>query len=142
MILPDVNLLVYAYNRGAPEHAKARDWLETVLNGKEEIALSWVALMGFVRLLSNPRVVTDPVRPEVLLQIVQEWLSLPPCRLAGPGARHPELMSKLFKETGAGPQMVTDVHLAALAIEHNAVLYSNDRDFLRFSSLKVKNPLA
>lgn len=141
MILPDVNLLVYAYNRGAPQHEKARLWLEHVLNGKEEIALAWASLMGFVRILSNPRVVTDPVRPEVLLEVVQQWIRLPSCRLVGPGAEHPSLMARLFRDTGAGPQMVTDVHLAALALEHRAVIYSNDGDFHRFQGVKVVNPL-
>ncbi len=141
MILPDVNILVYAYNRGAPFHDKARLWLESALNGTEELGFAWTALMGFVRLLSNPRVVIDPVRPEILLATVQSWLALPPCRLLGPGRSHAELMARLFRESGAGTQMVTDIHLAALALEHGATLCSNDVDFTRFPGLKLRNPL-
>jgi len=141
LILPDVNILVYAYNRGAPLHFLAKQWLESTFNGTEVVGLAWAALMGFIRILSNPRVVTDPVRPEVLLGVVQGWLGLSVCRLVGPGPGHVELMARLFTQSGAGPQMVTDVHLAALALEHRATLYSNDVDFTRFSDLKLKNPL-
>ncbi len=141
MILPDVNLLVYAYNKGAPQHDKAKSWLESVFNGREEVGLAWVALMGFVRLLSHPKVVTVPTRPEILWETVQGWLQLSVCRTIGPGSDHCKTMAKLFRESGAGAQLVTDIHLASLAIEYKAVLYSNDTDFLRFPGLKVKNPL-
>lgn len=142
MIIPDVNLLVYAYNRGAPGHERARSWLQSVLNGSEPVGFAWAAIMGFVRLLSNPAVVVDPVRPEALLEVAHSWLRLAPCRLVGPGAAHAELMARLFRESGAGYRMVTDIHLAALAMEHKATLCSNDVDFARFRGLRLKNPLA
>lgn len=141
MILPDVNLLVYAYNTAAPQHEAARRWLERVFNGTEEVGLAWAALLGFVRLLANPKVVQRPERPERLLGIVDQWLRLPVARPLGPGAGHAAHLARLFAETGAGPAMVTDVHLAALAVEHRATLYSNDVDFGRFKGLKWVNPL-
>ncbi|HOK00111.1 MAG: PIN domain-containing protein [Treponemataceae bacterium] len=144
MIVPDVNLLVYAYNSGCSFHPQARQWFETVLNGDEEVGLPWVVLMGFVRLLSSPRVVPVPADPRRLLGIVQEWLSLPVCRLIGPGRNHPALMAQLFEVSGANHRLLTDIHIAALTIEHKATLYSNDVDFYRFTKVphfKLRNPL-
>lgn len=142
MIVPDVNVLVYAHNRGVPEHNRAREWWQATVNGPEQVGLAWAAALGFVRLMSNPRVVERPQPPSHLLATIERILATPRVGLVAPGSRHAALMRQLFEATGAGPRLVTDVHLAALAIELGATLASNDADFRRFDGLKVVDPLA
>lgn len=142
MIIPDVNILVYANDRLSPYHERARTWLEGALCGSDILGLPAVSALGFVRLLSNPKVVQNPVSPSALLSRVGEWLDLPACRAIGPGARHFEIMRELFERSNAPGTLTTDIHLAALAIEHRAQLCSNDSDFSRFRGLKIFNPLA
>ena len=141
MILPDVNILVYAHNSSAPEHdSVARWWSEAVL-GAEIVGIAWMVALAFVRLLSNPRVVVHPSPPQQLLAVIMEILDLPSVRVVSPGSQHAGIMKRLFEETGAGSRLTTDVHLAALAIEHDATLVSNDIDFGRFGGLKLFNPV-
>jgi uncharacterized protein len=141
VIVPDVNLLVYAYNSAVPEHERARGWWEDAVNGAEPIGIDWAVVLGFVRLMSSPQVTTAPQRPEDLLARVSALLARPSVRLVTPGLRHAELMRELFAGSGAGSRMVTDIHLAALAIELDAVLATNDADFARFPELRRVNPL-
>ena len=142
MIIPDVNVLVYAHNTGVPEHALARSWWERAVNGAEPIGIDWSVVLGFVRLMSHPRVTVRPQAPEKLLGCITAILSRPSVRLVTPGIQHAALMRELFHSSGAGPRMVTDVHLAALAIEMDALLVTNDTDFARFAGLRLLNPLA
>ncbi len=105
------------------------------------LGLAWVALLGFVRPLSSPQIVPNPDPPSQLLEIVKSIVSQPGVRIIAPGARHVDIMETLFRESGGGNRLVPDIHLAALAIEHDATLASNDTDFGRFSALKWVNPL-
>ena len=142
MIIPDINVLVFAHNRGVPEHDLARAWWEETVNGAEPIGIDWSVVLGFVRLLSSPRVALRPQAPEALLARMSAILARPSVRLVTPGTRHAELMRELFRASGAGSGMVTDIHLAALAIELDAVLATTDTDFARFPQLRTVNPLA
>jgi uncharacterized protein len=141
VIIPDVNLLVYAHNTGVPEHVRARAWWEQTVNGAEPVGLAWAAALGFVRLMSNSAVVARPQPPAQLLAAVESMIAAPGVRLVAPGSRHTALMRELFEATGAGPRLVTNVHLAALAIELDATLASNDADFRRFAGLRLVNPV-
>jgi toxin-antitoxin system PIN domain toxin len=141
MIVPDINILIYAYDSLSSRHAAAKAFLEKAFQGPEIIGLSPSVILGFVRLLSNPKVVKAPISPPELLKCVQAWLEIPAVRLVTPGYRHFSIMEKLFRESGASGGLTTDIHLAALAIEQKATLVSNDSDFLRFPELKVLNPL-
>lgn len=141
MILPDINILVYAYNSASRYHENARYWLQEALAGPRMVGIAWAVGFGFVRLLSNPRIFTNPARPAELIGIVQSWLSLPTVRSIVPGVRHLEIAERLFRESGCSGETTTDVHLAALAIELDATLYSNDSDFGRFPDLSWENPL-
>ena len=141
MIIPDLNLLIYAYNASSADHETAARWLYDALLGSEEVGLAWAVVLGFVRLLSSDRVVLSPDRPETLIGIVESWFRLPGVRAVTPGVDHLAIARRLFRESGAGYRMTTDIHLAALAMEFGATLYSNDTDFGRFPGLDWKNPL-
>jgi uncharacterized protein len=141
MILPDVNLLLYAVFDATPEHRAAARWWTSVLNGPEEVALVAPALFGFIRIATSPRVYADPLGLEEAVAQVEEWLGRPQVRVLVPGPRYLSLAFGLLRASGAGGNLTTDAQLAAYALENSATLYSNDTDFLRFAGLKVVNPL-
>lgn len=141
MILPDINLIVYAYNEDAPSHDSAKSWWEQCLNGNEPVGLAWSVVLGFVRLMSNRRVLASPMPPSEAAEQCKLWFLQPNVRIVLPGPTHIDILTELL--TGPiGPNLVTDAHLAALAIEHQARLHSNDSDFARFSGLTWHNPVA
>jgi uncharacterized protein len=141
VIIPDINLLMYAYNRSAVMHERARAWWEGVLNREQPVGLAWVVALGFVRLTTHPSVLAAPLRPQDALGRVRGWLNQPGVRILEPGPRHLDLLDELFRATGVGGSLTTDTHLAALAMEHQSELHSNDADFARFPGLRWRNPL-
>jgi toxin-antitoxin system PIN domain toxin len=141
MILPDVNLLVYAHDETSKYHPKARQWWENQLNGSQMIGLSWVALLGFIRLLTNPRIYQNPYSPAEILAIVKTWLEQPHVKIIHPSEQHFTLLSNLIEQIGTAGNLTTDAHLAALAIERGLILQTTDADFARFPGLKWNNPL-
>lgn len=141
MIIPDLNLLLYAYNSDAPHHGRARAWWEGLLNGREPVGLPWVVSLGFIRLMTNPAVLLTPVPPASALAHVHAWVNRPQVEVINPGPRHLEVLGTLFEATRVASNLTTDTHLAALAIEYQCELHSNDTDFARFPGLRWRNPL-
>ncbi|MCY4036300.1 MAG: type II toxin-antitoxin system VapC family toxin [bacterium] len=141
MIVPDVNLLVYAYNEDAPYHEQARTWWEGLANGAERVGFPWMVVAGFVRIVTQHRTAVRPVPPEQAVDLVAEWLSLPQVAPLNPGAQHLAIFRRLVVATGVGGNLTTDAHIAALAIEHQGEVHSNDSDFARFPGLRWRNPL-
>jgi len=142
VILVDVNLLVYATNTSASQYAAAREWLDRQLVDTPRLGLPWTALLGFLRLSTSGRIVKRPLTMAAAWNQVSQWLSCDPVWIPTPGERHVEVLGKLLAEPGVHGNLVTDAHLAALAIEHGLTLCSTDGDFARFSALKWLNPLA
>ena len=141
MILPDVNLLIYAYNDQAPQHQLARDWWEGLLNGKAPVGLPWITITGFIRLMTHPRILVTPLDVPSTLGHVRAWLAQPPVRVVQPGSRFEQLFLDYLARLGTAGNLTTDAHLAALAVEHQAELHSTDSDFARFDGLRWLNPL-
>lgn len=141
MILVDANLLLYAYNASLEPHESASRWLETALTRPEPIGFAWVTLLAFLRISTNPRAFGRPLTIAEALPIVAEWLARPTVVILNPGERHWEIFSNLLRHSHARGPAVTDTHLAALAIEHGATLYTTDRSFTRFPGLRTVNPL-
>ena len=135
MKLPDLNVLLHAVNTASAEHALARDWLERAFNARSGIGLSWVALLGFIRLATRRGILARPMALEDALAVVRAWLGAPGARVLHPTERHEPVLSRLLVAAGSGGNLTTDAHLAALAIEHGATLASFDRDFERFAGL-------
>lgn len=138
----DTNLLVYAYVPSLEHHAAARRWFEDTLSGDEAVGLAWSSVLGFIRIVTNPRVFRVPLALERAVAIVDEWLQQPAVELVLPTPRHWTTLREMLVDGQAGGAMTSDAHLAALAREHGATIYTTDRDFLRFSGLRVVNPLA
>ena len=141
MILPDVNLLLYAHNAGSREHQRARMWLEAAISGSEKIGFSWEILLGFLRIASTPKLFAMPRQVDDIVVVVDDWLRRDNVVLVTPGDRHWEILNDLLSKSQARGPLIMDAHLAALAIEHGATLCTNDRDFLRFPGLRVEFPL-
>jgi len=142
VILPDVNLLLHAYNRESPAHVEARAWWEDLLNGTQPVGLAWVAILGFIRVTTHRQVLLNPLPAAVACADVRAWLARPYVSVLHPGDRHAEILFGLLDSLGTAGNLTTDAHLAALAIEHQAELHSTDADFGRFSGLRWVNPLA
>jgi uncharacterized protein len=142
VILVDANLLVYAANRAAPEHDAARVWLDGRLSATARVGLPWQSLLGFVRLVTNPAILRQPVTVAEAWRQVEDWLSAESAWVPVPSARHAELLAELLRLRHMTSRLVPDAHLAALAIEHGLTLCSTDGDFARFRDLRWENPLA
>lgn len=141
MILPDVNVLLYAVDAAAPRHAPAREWLEGVLSGTEEVGFAWAVLLGFVRISTNPAAFETPLEGDQAFGYVDEWLARPAALTLSPGSDHLALVQRLLQPLGVAGNLTSDAHLAALAIEHGAELCSSDTDFGRFEGLRWTDPL-
>ena len=141
MILPDINLLIHAYNLDSPVHHVARRWWEELLGGTHPVGLAWVTLLGFIRIATHRGILTNPLPVDVACQHAREWLAQPYVSTLEPGPPHAEILFGLLEALGTGGNLTTDAHLAALAIEHQADLHSTDADFSRFPGLRWSNPL-
>ena len=141
MILPDINLLLYAHNPRTTNHKRAFHWWNQCLQGHEGVALAWVVVLGFVRITTHPKVFERPMAVEAAVGRVEEWLSLPHIHLVHPPQTHFQTWSALLKQIGTAGNLTTDAHLAALAIERGLILQTTDADFARFAGLKWNNPL-
>lgn len=142
MILVDANLLVYAANTAASEHFTARSWLDERLNGAMRVGLPWPSMLAFVRLVSNPLIVRNPVSPADAWRQIEQWLACESAWIPVPGEGHQKILASFLQQPWITSRLVPDAHLAALAIEHGLTCCSTDGDFARFSGLKWENPLA
>ncbi len=142
MILPDLNLLIYAYNSEAPAHLRAKAWWESCLSEPRPVGLPWAVMIGYLRLMTSRSVRVEPFTAREAIGHIRSWLERPNVEIVEPGTRHLDLLDSLMRDAQAPGNLATDVHLAALAIEHRAELHSNDADFSRFPGLRWVNPLA
>ena len=142
MIVPDVNLLIYAVHRESPLHARAARWLEGLLTGDEPVGLAWAAALGFVRITTNARLFPSPLPVDTALALVDAWLARRVVTTVHPGPGHWPILRALLAESGAGGNLTSDAHLAALCVERGATLHTADADFGRFRGLRWVNPLA
>ena len=141
MIVVDVNLLLYAVVTGFPQHARAREWWEQTLNSAVPVGLAAPAVFGFLRIATNPRVLSQPMTMDDAMAHVRQWLARPHVRFLPAGPQHLQIAFELLNGLGTAGDLTTDVQLAALAIEHRGDVYSNDTDFARFATVRQVNPL-
>ena len=141
MIAVDANLLVYAHVRSYEQHEAARGWLEEQLAGTAKVALPWPCLLAFVRLVSNPRVFTEPEPVRDAWAQVEAWLDAGPSWTPTPTPRHRDTLAACVTATSLRANDVPDAHLAALAIEHGLKLATTDGGFARFDRLEWFDPL-
>ena len=140
MKLIDVNVLLYAYDRGASQHAACSAWLEAAFNSEELVALPWLTLLAFLRITTNSKAYKRPLQNDEACEIVGGWMSRPNVRLIEAGERFWKVLQAQMVEAQVSGPMVSDAALAALAIEHGAAMVSVDRDFRRFRGLRLIDP--
>ena len=141
MIVPDANLLLYAYDAASPFHAKAAAWWNACLSADEPVGLPHATIFAFVRLVTNPRVFQQPLTPVEAASHVRSWLAQPCVQVLDPDPNHVEDVLKLLESLGAAGNLVTDAQLATSAMTQGAILHTADTDFLRFPGLRWFNPL-
>lgn len=141
MILVDANILLYAHVGSYPQHAKASAWLDEKLNGQARVGLPWISLLAFARILTNPRVFARSTTVPEAWEQIDDWLKCETVWIPQPTERHTEVLGSLIRLPGMSSALVSDAHLAAMAIEHGLTLCSSDGDFARFPGLRWHNPL-
>ena len=141
MKIVDINLLIYAINKDTPHHSKSRKWLEHSLSSDEPFGFAWIVILGFLRIVTNGRIMPRPLAPDVAIETVDDWLQQPPSTTIVPSQQHWSIFKEILMPLGTAANLTSDAHLAALAIEHGARLYSTDNDFSRFKSLRWTNPI-
>lgn len=138
MKTPDVNLLLYAVNTDSPQHKTARRWLESSFASAGGIGFCWPVLIGFLRLSTRSGIFSQALTPDDALGLMNTWLDHPAARVLAPTERHAAVLSSLLLARGRGGNLVSDAHIAALAIEHGAELGTFDHDFEQFAGLRMK----
>lgn len=141
MIFLDANILLYAYDSSSPFHPPARRWLASVLSRPEPVGLPWATLLAFLRISTNPRAFAHPLTTLEAVAIVSKWLEQPTVVVPPPTERHWPILSRILAETRTRGPGISDAHLAALTLEHGAILCTTDRDFKRYPGLKTLNPI-
>ena len=141
MILVDANLLLYAEDSLSEHHEAARIWWDEQLSGSDPVALCWPVLNAFIRIGTNGRIHQRPLTLKESAERVQSWFDQPCVRVIQPTDQHWSLFQQMLRAGNAVGNLVSDAHLAALAVEHNAILHSTDADFSRFRGLKWRNPI-
>lgn len=141
MIIPDINLLLYAYDSSSPFHPKAAGWWQSCLSGKDPVGLLHVVVFGFVRIATSPRAFLHPMTPAEAAGHVRSWLGQPPVQVLDPGPDHTRHVLGLLETLGTAGNLVSDAQMAALAMDHDAVLHTADTDFVRFQRVRWFNPI-
>ncbi|MEO7521478.1 MAG: type II toxin-antitoxin system VapC family toxin [Gemmatimonas sp.] len=140
MIVPDVNVLVYAARDDALRHPEFRDWLHDAMQGPEAVGLSELALSGVVRVLTHPRVFDPPMSLGDALAYVDALRRQPRAIPLRPGSRRWAIFVELCRVGAARGNLVPDAYHAALAMEAGAEWITTDRDFARFPGLRWRHP--
>lgn len=142
MILPDVNVLVIAHRADQPDHARVRAWLEAEINSQRPLALADLAVAGFLRIVTNPRIYNSPTPLARALAVIDEIVAQPTCVPVSAGGRHWPILRLLLSDADARGNHVPDGHLAAIALEHGSTIATRDRGFARFPGVAWLDPLA
>jgi toxin-antitoxin system PIN domain toxin len=141
-MLVDANLLLYAVDQSSPFHFAARDWLTDVLNGPRRVGLPWQSLVAFVRISTHESASARPLSPDDAMRFVDDWLASDVAWVPSTGPHHQEILGRLVRRHHLRGNLISDGHLAALAIEHGLQMCSADTDFARFDELDWLNPIA
>jgi len=142
MLLPDVNVLIYAHREDSTvDHQRYADWLVSLATGPEPFALSVLALSGFVRIATNPRVFRRPSTLDEVFEFIEELVARPTARVVSPGSEHLTIFEQLCRDSGAAGKLVADAQHAAVAIENGCTMVTTDSDYDRFPGLRWQHPL-
>ena len=140
MILPDVNVLLYAFRADSVDHVRHRAWLDAVVNGDEAYGMSPQVLCSLARISTHPRIYVSPSRFEDAMAFARVVLEQPHCTVVKPGSRHFSIFDDLCRKAAANGNLVQDAWFAALAVESGCEWITTDGDFARFPGLRWRRP--
>ncbi len=140
-MLVDANILLYAVDEESRFHGPAQHWLSDALNGARRVGLPWQSLTAFVRVVTHPRALREPLAPADAWTFVEDWLDAPAAWVPQPGPGHREILGRLLADLDLRGNLVSDASLAALCIEHGLQVVSADSDFARFDEIDWLNPV-
>jgi uncharacterized protein len=141
MLLPDVNVLVYAHRPDSTNHSEYRHWIEAILRADTAFGVSDIVLSGFVRVVTHSGIFKVPTPLDVALAFVDQMRGRPNAVPVVAGERHWEIFVRLCRQAGARGNLVADAYLAAIAIESGCEWITTDRDYSRFDGLRWRHPL-
>jgi toxin-antitoxin system PIN domain toxin len=141
MLLPDVNVLVYAFRPDTVDHRQHRAFLEGILRGQEAVGIPGPVLSGFLRIVTHPRIFATPSLLDDAVSFAEAVADAPAVRALTPGRDQWRIFLSLCRATNATGNLIPDAYLAAIAIEQDAEFITTDRDFARFSGLRWRHPL-
>jgi uncharacterized protein len=140
VILPDVNVLIYAFRKDTAHHAVCKPWLDSVVGGDAQFGMSPLVLSAVARITTNPQIFKQPAPIDEVLGYCDNLLRQPHCEIVRPGKRHWSIFTRLCIETGTTGPRIADAWFAALAIEHGCTWITYDRDYARFPGLDRQQP--
>lgn len=140
MILPDVNVLIYAFRTDSEDHAKYKAWLESVVNGSAAYGIAPQVLASVVRITTHPRIYARPSSRTDAFKFCRILLEQPNATITAPGERHWAIFEELCDRAKATGNLAQDAWFAALAVESGCEWISTDRDYARFPGLKWRSP--
>ena len=142
MLLPDVNVLLYARRRDSiAAHTRYAEWLTKLATGPGPLARSVLVLSGFVRIATNSRIFDPPSTTDEAFGFIEQLVERPTARVIGPGPNHLRIFERLCRDSGASGKLVADAQHAAVAVEHGCTMVSTASDFDRFPGLRWQHPL-
>ena len=141
MILPDVNLILYAYDLDSPFHAAAAAWWTKCLSSVEPVGLAQVIVFAFLRLSTSPRIFTNPFPVEAAIHEIYAWSEQPNVRVLAADQDHWQQVCRLLKDAGGSGSLVTDAQLGAFALTYRGTVHTADTDFQRFPAVSWFNPI-
>jgi uncharacterized protein len=141
VIIPDANLLIYAYDATSARHERAKAWWESCLNGDEPVGIPWIVVLAFTRLMTHPTLSENPMTIPDVRRIITDWLECCQARLLTSGEQTLAAFFNLLEPTQRGGNLTTDALIAASALEYGGTVYSTDRDFDLFPAIRWVDPL-
>lgn len=137
----DVNILLYASDRTSPMHRAAKAFLKSCTRSSELFCLTWLTLIGYVRMATHPRIFGAPLTPEAATENVDALLALPRVRLVAETEGFWDMYREVAGKIAVRGNLVPDAHLVALLRLHGiSRLYTRDRDFRKFDAIVAIDP--
>jgi uncharacterized protein len=141
LILPDVNVLIYAFRADSEDHEQYKEWLEFVINGPGAYGIAPQVLASVIRICTHPRIFSRPSSQSDVFKFCRVLLEQPNATVTAPGERHWAIFEDLCRASKATGNLAQDAWFAALALESGCEWITTDRDYARFPGLTWRTPL-
>lgn len=142
MIAVDTNIIVYAHREDSPFHKEALSVMTTLAEQKTRWAIPWPSVHEFISIVTHPKIYNPPTPISIALAAIRQWIESPNCKMLSEGPTYFKHLASLCESGKIQGGMVHDARIAALSLDNGVkILYTADRDFSRFDSLKIQNPL-